>query len=452
MKKLRHIREVIKPTQILAIGFFTVILTGALLLMLPISTNSGHLSFLDAFFTATSATCVTGLVVVDTGTYFTFFGQVIIILLIQLGGLGFMTVATFLFIASGKRISLKERMTMAESLGESQLQGVLKLALNILKVTFLVEFLGALLLAIRFIPTYGTATGIWYSVFHSISAFCNAGFDLIGRYMSFTGYVSDPLLSLTIMALIIIGGLGFGVVMELFRKKNLRNLRVHSKIILTMTVVLILGGTVLFLLFEYSNPLTLGKLPFWDKVLAASFQSVTTRTAGFNSIDQLAMHDSSKLLSVMLMFIGGSPAGTAGGIKTSTIAVLFLITKALIKNRSDVEAYGKRLGNSILRKALAIFLIGLTALIVAVIIISINEQNTLVGQSGFLNQLFEAVSAIGTVGLSTGITGNASDLTLIVLCILMFMGRVGLLTIAFAFGSKSEESYLKYPEEDILVG
>ena len=452
MEKLKDMWKGVTPAQVLPIGFLAVILVGTALLMLPISTYNGNLSFLQAIFTATSATCVTGLVVVDTGTYFTSFGQVVILLMIQLGGLGFMTVATFFFIAMGKRISLKERITMAESLGESRLQGVILLALNVLKMTFLLEFIGAFLLSFRFIPLYGFFKGIWFSIFHSISAFCNAGFDLIGNYASFTGFVTDPLIGFTIISLIILGGLGFAVIVDVIRKKNFINLKIHTKMVLIMTVVLIVSGTLLFLLFEFNNPQTLGNLSFPQKLMASTFQSVTTRTAGFNTISQIGLTDASKFLSVILMFIGGSPAGTAGGIKTSTVAVLVMVTVALIRRHSDVEAFRKRVGIYAIRKALTIFLIALTTLIIAVMIISTNEQATLVGQAGFLNQLFEATSAIGTVGLSTGVTANASTVTLIVIIFLMFLGRVGLLTVVFALGSKLEESRIKYPEEDVMVG
>lgn len=452
MSILKSIRDGIKPTQVLTYGFLSVILIGALLLMLPISTNNGGLTLLQAIFTATSATCVTGLVVVDTGTYFTSFGQLVILIMIQLGGLGFMTFATFLFIALGKKISLKERMTMAESLGESRLQGIVKLAVNILKLTFLLELFGAFLLSFRFIPIYGLTKGIWYSIFHSVSAFCNAGFDLIGGYASFTSYNGDPLFMLTIMSLVIIGGLGFAVIVDVFRKRSFMKLRVHSKVVLVMTLVLIISGTVLFYLFEYDNPSTLANLNFPQQLLASAFQSVTTRTAGFNTIDQFSLTDSSKLLSVILMFIGGAPSGTAGGIKVSTIAVMFFITISLIRRHGDVEIFEKRLSVGIIRKAVSIFIIALTVLIIAVMMISSVENGTLVGQSGFLNILFETASAIGTVGLSTGVTLQASNLTLMIMCALMFLGRVGLLTVVFALGSRAGESRIKYPEEDVMVG
>ncbi|MDD3924887.1 MAG: TrkH family potassium uptake protein [Erysipelotrichaceae bacterium] len=452
MEKLKNMWTGVKPVQVLPIGFLAVILIGAFLLMLPISVEGDNLSFLQAIFTATSATCVTGLVVVDTGTYFTSFGQFVILLMIQLGGLGFMTVATFLFIAMGKRISLKERMTMAESLGESRLQGIIKLAINVLKMTFLLEFIGALLLSIRFIPLYGLFKGVWYSLFHSVSAFCNAGFDLIGNYTSFTGFVSDPIINFTVMFLVIIGGLGFAVIVDVIRKRSFVNLRIHTKLVLIMTGVLIFGGSLLFLLLEFNNPETLGVLSFPQKILAATFQSVTTRTAGFNTISQIGLTDASKFLSIIFMFIGGSPAGTAGGIKTSTVAVLVMIVFSLMRKHDDVEAFKKRVSINVLRKSLAIFFIALTTLIIAVMIISTGEKGTIVKDVGFLNQLFEATSAIGTVGLSTGVTGNATSLTLSVLIVLMFLGRVGLLTVVFALGSKAEESRIKYPEEDVMVG
>ena len=420
----------ISPIRILPLGFLCVALLGALLLMLPIASHGEPLSFFDALFTATSASCVTGLVVVDTGTHFTLFGQIVILVLIQLGGLGFMTAATLLFRATRK--------------------GVIRLCMSAVKYTFIIEGCGAALLCLRFVPDFGPR-GIWMGIFHSVSAFCNAGFDLMGNFASLTRYVGDPLVNFTIMALIITGGLGFSVIVELREHKRFSKLSMHAKLVLTATGVLLMSGMVLFLLFEAGNPATMGGLTPPQKLLAALFQSVTCRTAGFNTIPQETLTDASKFLSSILMIIGGGPAGTAGGIKVTSVAVLLLTAHACIRNHRDTEVFGRRLSAISVRRALCLALIAVLVLFAALIGITFAEQHAHANLN-FLDFFFEATSALGTVGLTAGLTAAASTFTRAILCALMYLGRAGIMTIALAIGGRTEEPAIRYPEGNILIG
>jgi trk system potassium uptake protein TrkH len=451
---MRKTRQGIRPIRVLPLGFICIILIGALLLMLPLSSRDGSsMRFLDALFTATSASCVTGLVVVDTGTHFSVFGQVVILLMIQLGGLGFMTAATILFSLTGRKISLRDRMTMAEGLGESRLQGIVRLSRSALLVTGMFEFLGMILLSVRFVPEYGFARGLWYSLFHSVSAFCNAGFDLIGGYRSFTGYSADPYMLISLMLLIVTGGLGFTVLINIYRERRFKRLRLHSKLVLIGTRVLILFGTLCFLLMEYNNPETIGNMPFFQKLLNALFQSVTLRTAGFNTISEYALRDASKGVSVLLMLIGGGPAGTAGGLKITTIFTLVLAVRAYIRGRFDTVVFGRTIPLEQIRRALTIFFFGIMLVVGMTIAVSVAEQNQAAGTLGIMNQLFEATSAFCTVGVSSGVTAASAPLTRIMLIVLMYVGRVGLLTVAMSLIEGSgKEAVLHYPMEDILIG
>ena len=445
----------IKPINVLPLGFIVVILTGALLLMLPISSRDGSsLPFLSALFTSTSATCVTGLIVADTGTYFSLFGQIVVILLIQIGGLGIMTMSMILFSFTGRKVSLHDRMSMAEGLGESRLQGVVRLTRGALLVTGITELIGAFLLAFRFIPQFGVAKGIWYSVFHSISAFCNAGFDLIGGYRSMTVYDKDPYVLMIIMGLIVAGGLGFGVILNLRNTRDARRLRLHTKMVLTGTVFLILTGTLLFLWIEYENPKTIGGMNLLDKIVNSMFQSVTLRTAGFNSIDQLAMHDASKGVGILLMLVGGGPAGTAGGLKITTVFTLLLAARAYLRGKFETEAFGRTIPLEQTRRALTITLLGGLFLLGMATMLSFSEQDMPAGSLGLLNQLYEATSAFCTVGVSTGVSAAGSSVTRIILILLMYAGRVGLITVALSLveSTSRKEPVLHYPQEDILIG
>jgi len=445
----------IKPINVLPLGFIVVILTGALLLMLPISNRDGaSFPFLSALFTATSATCVTGLVVADTATQFTMFGQTVVLLLIQVGGLGIMTMSMILFTFTGKKVSLHDRMSMAEGLGESRLQGVVRLTRGALLVTGIIELAGAILLSFRFIPQYGLAKGIWFSVFHSVSAFCNAGFDLIGGFRSMTVYANDPFVLLVIMGLIVAGGLGFGVIINLRNTRDLRRLRLHSKMVLTGTIFLILFGTLLFLWIEYENPKTIGNMSLFDKIVNSMFQSVTLRTAGFNSIDQLTMHDASKGVGILLMLVGGGPAGTAGGLKITTVFTLLLAARAYLRGKFETEAFGRTIPLEQTRRALTITLLGVVFLLGMAMMLSFSEQDMSAGSLGLLNQLYEATSAFCTVGVSTGVSAAGSSVTRVILILLMYAGRVGLITVALSLVERTsrKEPVLHYPQEDILIG
>ena len=454
VKRVSNIVNKMEPTQIMVIGFAILILIGAILLSMPISTQNGEsIGFLDALFTSTSAVCVTGLIAVDTSTYWSFFGQLIIITLIQIGGLGFMTVTTLFSLIIKKRINLKERLLIQESLNQIDLSGLVKLTRYILLTTFFIEGTGALLLSTVFIPQFGILNGIWYSIFHAISAFCNAGFDLMGvvsgPFSSLTYYVNNFTITITISLLIILGGIGFPVILDVIRNKKLSKLTIHSKVVLFSTIVLIAFGMLFILLLEYNNPNTLGKLGFGGKILASLFQSITIRTAGFNTIDLAAMRESSIFVMIILMFIGASPASTGGGIKTTTIATLILTVKSFILEKQDIEVCKRRISETTVKKSLGIFLIGITIVVMGTLIISITDPDF-----SLLEVEFEVVSAIATVGLSIGGSPNLSVLGKIFIMLFMFMGRVGSLTIFMALASRGVKNNppIRYPEGKIIVG
>ena len=454
VKRVSNIVNKMEPTQIMVIGFAIVILIGAILLSMPISTQNGEsIGFLDALFTSTSAVCVTGLIAVDTSTYWSFFGQLIIITLIQIGGLGFMTVTTLFSLIIKKRINLKERLLIQESLNQIDLSGLVKLTRYILLTTFFIEGTGALLLSTVFIPQFGILNGIWYSIFHAISAFCNAGFDLMGvvsgPFSSLTYYVNNFTITITISLLIILGGIGFPIILDVIRNKKLSKLTIHSKVVLFSTIVLIAFGMLFILLLEYNNPNTLGKLGFGGKILASLFQSITIRTAGFNTIDLAAMRESSIFVMIILMFIGASPASTGGGIKTTTIATLILTVKSFILEKQDIEVCKRWISETTVKKSLGIFLIGITIVVMGTLIISITDPDF-----SLLEVEFEVVSAIATVGLSIGGSPNLSVLGKIFIMLFMFMGRVGSLTIFMALASRGVKNNppIRYPEGKIIVG
>ena len=454
VKKFSDIINKMEPTQVIVIGFAVIILVGAILLSMPISTQNGErIEFLDALFTSTSAVCVTGLVAVDTSTYWSFFGQLIIIILIQIGGLGFMTMTTLFSIIIKKRINLKERLLIQESLNQIDLSGLVRLTRYILLTTFLIEGVGALLLSTIFIPQFGILQGVWYSIFHAISAFCNAGFDLMGSvsgpFSSLTYYVNNFTVTVTISLLIILGSIGFPVIIDVIRYKKLSKLSIHSKIVLFSTAILIVFPMLLILLIEYNNPKTLGELSFGGKILASFFQSVTLRTAGFNTIDLSVMKESSIFLMIIIMFIGASPASTGGGVKTTTIATLVLTVKSFIFGKQDIEVCGRRISETTVKKSLGIFFIGITLFLIGTLIISVTDHGF-----SLLEVEFEVVSAIATVGLSIGGSPNLSILGKIFIMIFMFVGRVGSLTIFMALASRGMKKNppIRYPEGKIIVG
>lgn len=454
LKKIVANINKMQPTQIMVLGFATIIIIGALLLNLPIATQSGEsIGFLDALFTATSAVCVTGLIVVDTATYWSMFGQIVIIGLIQIGGLGFMTATTLFALLIKKKINLRERLLIQESLNQGDLSGLVKLTRYVIIMTFTVEGIGALLLSTVFIPQFGLSRGIWYSIFHAISAFCNAGFDLMGSvsgpFSSLTSYVNNFTLTMTISALIILGGIGFPVMLDIIKMRKFSKFNLHSKIALISTAILILIGMVFMFIVEFNNPATLGNLDFGGKLLAAFFQSVTARTAGFNTIDLSLMHQASIFIMIILMFIGASPASTGGGIKTTTLATLILAVRSFVYDKNDIEVFGRRIENSTVRKSLGIFVLGITVVVLGTLIISLSELHFTLVDVGF-----EVVSAIATVGLSIGGSPSMSIIGKIFIMIFMFMGRVGSLTILMAISSKGMKKHqtIRYPEGKIIVG
>lgn len=436
----------------MVLGFAFVILLGAFLLSLPLAVKNGENSgFLTALFTAASATCVTGLVVVDTYTHWSLFGQIVILILIQIGGLGFMTMATMFSLVLRRKISLKERIFMAESINQYSLQGIVSLTKSILICTLCFEGAGAMLLSFRFVPKLGLVTGIYYGIFHSVAAFCNAGFDIMGRYGQFsslTGFVDDPVVNLVIMSLIIIGGLGFAVLSDLYSARSFRKLHLHSKLVLSITGLLLAFGFIFFFIMEYNNPKTLSQLKPASKVMAAMFQSVTARTAGFNTIDLTGISTPSVLVTIILMFIGGSSGSTAGGIKTTTFGVIMFSAISAIKGRNDTEIFKKRLPHALVIRAFVITFFSVSLIMAATAILTISNDITLT------EALFEATSAFGTVGLTLGITPRLSIIGKIAIIVTMFLGRVGILTTVLAIEnkpSKSSQEY-RYPKDSITVG
>ncbi|NNG66824.1 TrkH family potassium uptake protein [Caldanaerobacter subterraneus] len=437
------------PTQVLALGFATIILIGTLLLMLPVATKSGEgADFITALFTATSATCVTGLVVVDTETYWSTFGQIVIMLLIQVGGLGIMTMSTLFALILGRRITFKERLVMQEAFNTNSLGGIVKFAKYILMVSFLFESIGAIILTLRFLPQMGLKKAVYYGLFHSISAFNNAGFDLMGNFRSLTGYVSDWVVNLVIMSLIIFGGLGFYVLLDIYEHRHFSKLTLHSKAVITITLFLIAGGALLIFLFEYNNPKTLKPLDFPTKILASLFQAVTPRTAGFNTLSLSDMTIASKFLTIILMFIGASPAGTGGGIKTTTFGVILYTVLSVIKGEEETVLYKRTISRNIVYKAVAISFISVFTIFSVTMVLSITET------SDFLTLLYETTSAFGTVGLSLGLTPQLTTVGRIIIIFTMYTGRVGPLTLALALAQrqKKPKPIMKYVEEKIMVG
>jgi len=449
MEKIRKKRRIhLNTPEIVALGFATVILIGAILLNLPFASKSGEsIGFVNSLFTAASAVAVTGLVVVDTATHWTTFGHVVILVLIQIGGLGFITMGTLFFLILGRRINFRRRVVMQEALNKITVGGVVRLAKYILIMTFMVEGIGAIILATRFIPIYGLGKGIWFSIFHSISAFCNAGFDLIGNFQSLTPFVSDPIITITVALLIIIGGLGFVVIFELLEKKNLRKLSVHSKIALSMTGFLLLLGYIIVMALEYNNPGTMGDLSVGGKFLSGFFHSVTPRTAGFNTLpmDQLAM--GTVVMTMLFMFIGAGSAGTAGGVKVTTVGVVIATIVSTLRGRKETESFKRNLPRDLVNKSLAIISIAMAWVIIVTFVLSITED------ADFMSILFEVISAFGTVGLSLGITTQLSVVGKLVITITMFVGRIGPLTLFMALAQRHQmPATISYPDEEIMIG
>lgn len=438
----------LSPTRIIVFSFIGLILTGSFLLWLPISSQSGqNVRYIDALFTATSASCVTGLIIADTATQWTLFGQIVILSLIQAGGLGIATLATFFSVLLGRRVGLKRMLLVQESINHFSFEGIIKLLRSVVLATFVIEFIGALMLSISFVPRFGPR-GIYMALFHSISAFCNAGFDLMGEYNSLIGYNNDPIVVYTTASLIIIGGIGFIVWKDLYEFRKNKSFYLHTKVVLIATAMLIVSGSVFFFSFEGNNPATMGSMSFFEKLNASIFHSVTCRTAGFNSIPIGDMRDISKVGSIILMFIGAAPGSTAGGIKVTTISVVIMTIVSQVKGLDQTIILKRRVPHYVVDKSLAI--IGLSAVIVISVATAILE----IENGVFIDVLFEATSAFGTVGLSTGITPFLHGMSKLLLIITMFLGRVGPLSFAIALALRSNKKDLDtiYPEGKIVVG
>lgn len=443
-------------TQIIILSFLTAIIIGTTLLCLPFSAASGHCtSFITALFTATTSVCVTGLVVVPTFAYWSLFGKIVILLLIQIGGLGVIAMMTTLMVALGKKITLSSRILLGDAFNLGTLEGLVLFLKKVFKGTFIVESAGALCYMPVFISQYGILKGIWFSVFHSVSAFCNAGIDIVGD-TSFMPYVHNIWLNLVTMALIVLGGIGFIVWWDVVdvlkkyrqtkRKRDLLSFSLHTKIVLTATVFLITSGTVLFMVFEYNNPETIGTFSFPQKLLASLFQSVTTRTAGMATISQKGLTVPSVLTSVVLMFIGGSSVGTAGGVKVTTVAVVILSVISTVRGRNDTLCFKRRISEKTVKKSYAIAIISFLASLAAIVILRLFETGDTV------DIIYEVYSALGTVGLSRDFTVTLGLLGKIIICICMFLGRIGPISMLIAFSVRDNNSFARVPEAKISVG
>lgn len=435
--------------RILALGFAITILTGGVILSLPICSSQGiYTNLLDSIFTATSAVCVTGLITVDTGTYWNTFGQFVIMILIEIGGLGFMSVATFIAVLLGKKITLRDRLVMQEAMNAFKIQGVVNMLLYVIGITISIQLIGALLLSVIFIPKYGEAKGAFYSLFHSASAFCNAGFDLMGNFSSLTSYNKNYLVIIVLGLLIIIGGIGFTVLIELINYPAKKKLSVHSKVALLVTGVLILWGTASILLVEYNNPGTLKDMTLGQKILNSFFSAVSPRTAGFNSISTGDMTIAGKFTTVILMFIGGSPGSTAGGLKTVTFGLLALTVWAAMEGREDAEAFGRRFSKETVYKSFALLCISMVIVLTVTMILTVTEPS-----QKFIDLLYEATSAFSTAGLTTGVTQELTNwFSKVILILTMYCGRVGPLTVILAIINRRKRTGIKYPKGNILIG
>lgn len=452
--KIKHLTT----TQVIILSFLLTILVGTFLLTLPIASAKGvETPFIDALFTATTSVCVTGLVVVTTATHWSLFGHIVILLLIQIGGLGVITITTTVMMWFGKKLSLQNRMLLGDAFNLETLKGLVQFLKKVFKGTFIVEGIGAVCYSFVFVPEFGVPKGIWYSVFHAISAFCNAGIDILGE-SSLMPYVDNIWVNIVTMLLIILGGIGFVVwfdVVSLIKKKihresrkgyGLHNLSLHTKIVLCMTVTLIFGGALLFFVFEFDNEATIGGFSLGDKMLAALFQSVTTRTAGFASISQKDLASPSIITTLFLMFTGGSPIGTAGGVKTTSIAIIIFMVMSTVHGSVDINCFNRRIAMKTVRKAIAIVLISFLVSLVAIVAMMTFEQ----GVSA--DVIFEVYSALGTVGLTRDYTMTLGVAGKIIISICMFLGRIGPITMVIAFTMKDTHPAKRLPEETVTVG
>ncbi|MGG3625478.1 TrkH family potassium uptake protein [Bacillus gobiensis] len=437
---IKYIR--LNPSQLLLLVFLFFIILGTILLKLPFATTES-VSWTDALFTATSAMTVTGLAVVDTGTAYTLFGQMVIVMLIQVGGLGIMSFAVLIFIMLGKKIGFKERLLIQQALNQTSLGGVIKLVKNLFIFSLSIELIAMLLLAIRWVPEYGWGKGMYYSFFHSISAFNNAGFSLWPDNLM--GYVGDPIVNLVITFLIILGGIGFTVLVDVWKKRSFKKLSLHSKLMIVGTLVLNVIATVIVFSMEYNNPDTLGPMSLGEKFWGSYFQAVTTRTAGFNSLDIGSLHEATITLMLLLMFVGAGSGSTGGGIKLTTFLVIVLSVLTFLKGKKQITIGRRSIKDEVIFRSLSISAISILFIFLAVLLLNITEPIP------FLKLLFEVISAFGTVGLSMGITADLSNIGKIIIVFIMFLGKLGPLTFAFSL-AKPEQEEIRYPSEDVLTG
>ena len=451
MKSIKRL----STTHVILISFITVILCGSILLSLPIASKTGErIPYIDALFTATTSTCVTGLVTVTTASTWSTFGQIVILILIQIGGLGVVAFMAFFMILINKKFKLRDNQLIQDAFNLNTMEGLKKFIKQVFIGTFIIEGIGALMYMTVFVPEFGLK-GVWTSIFNSISAFCNAGMDIIGD-SSLINYQTNSVVNLTTSLLIVFGGLGFIVwwdfirVFKQFKSKKfkcLKSLSLHTKIVIFSTIFLILFGGLFILAFEYNNPLTIKNLSFFDKIQVSFFQSVTTRTAGFASIPQENLTNASTIISLILMFIGGSPVGTAGGIKTITFVAIFAVAIASIRNKRDVELFNRTLSSEIIRKAVAVTCMSLTILVTSTILLSLTTDVNLI------DTLYETTSATATVGLSRNLTPYLNIYGKIIIIFTMYLGRVGPISLAIAFkSSKEKTNIIKNPTEDVSVG
>ena len=447
----------LRPVQVILLGFLITIFVGSILLSLQIAAANGHATpYIDSLFTATTSVCVTGLIVETTMTHWSIFGQAVILVLVQIGGLGVVTITTGMFFVIGRRITLGNRILIQESLGLNTMTGLVSLVKKILLGTTIIEGMGAVFYATQFVPEFGWGYGIWAAVFNSVSAFCNAGMDIV-REDSLRSYVTNPVMNFTTMALIILGGLGFIVWKDLWQslkkilkdkipvKRVIKQLRFQTKIVLSVSFFLIMFGTILIFLFEYNNPATMKDLSLPGKIMASLFQSVTTRTAGFETVAQGALTDASSLVSMFMMIIGGSPAGTAGGVKTVTFAILVFCVVSVAKQEESISLFKRRVPNGLVSKALAIIVINLIVLMTSVLLLLVFDHGS------FIESCYECVSALATVGLTKGLTPNLTIAGKVIIIITMYLGRVGPISMAIGFSQKNKKKKVVYPEQDLIL-
>ncbi len=447
MNKLLRLFLNMNRSMAVAMTFAVLILTGTLLLMLPIANTSGEwMPFVDALFTATSATCVTGLAVVDTGRYFTRFGSTVLIMLIQIGGLGIMTMTTLFSVGLGKRISIRHRLLIQESLNQEGPSGVIKMTLAIIKYTLVIEFIFGSIMAAYFYDSMGL-DALYWGYWHAVSAFCNAGFDLFGDFQSLVDYRANVLLNVCFMLLIILGGIGFTVIGEVLKERRWQRFSLHTKLVLLINTVLIFGGTLVIWLLERENPGTLAGMNIGEQLLAAMFQSVSARTAGFNTVDIALLSNATLVFMMFLMFVGASPTSTGGGIKTTTFGILLASTLSLLRDKKETVLFKRRIDNALIFKSYSIFILSVLWLVLAFFLLLALDT----GGHQFVKVLFELFSAFGTVGLGIGITTEWNDWCKLILIATMYIGRIGILTFGMSFFTK-ETDRVRYPTENVIVG